>query len=335
MPVSINGSNGLTFNDGSSQNTAATGFGFKNRIINGNMAIAQRATSSSTQGYTTVDRFYCNRAGSAAGLTMAQVYGAFSTNKYSLSLQRDAGNSSTAALYVYQPIEGLNCRDMAGQSVTASFQIGTGANVTTTGHAVQLFYQTSTTDIGATASWTQIASTAFTVTASTAFTQKTATFTVPSTATQLMLVISLNVTGTAGADDRFYITEVQLEKAPSATPFDARSFSDELTLCQRYYEKTYDLVNTPGAITTSGSITTFPAAFATYFPWTYKVSKRVVPTVVGYSTSSGASGNWSQNNSSDVAITGIISTGQNSACAYTGTSSNISAYIHFTASAEL
>ena len=32
MSVQINGTNGLTFNDGSSQQTAATGFGFKNRI---------------------------------------------------------------------------------------------------------------------------------------------------------------------------------------------------------------------------------------------------------------------------------------------------------------
>ena len=33
MSVSINGTNGLVFNDASTQNTAATGFGFKNRII--------------------------------------------------------------------------------------------------------------------------------------------------------------------------------------------------------------------------------------------------------------------------------------------------------------
>lgn len=30
MSVTVNGTNGLTFNDGSTQQTAASGFGFKN-----------------------------------------------------------------------------------------------------------------------------------------------------------------------------------------------------------------------------------------------------------------------------------------------------------------
>jgi hypothetical protein len=35
MAVTLNGTTGLVFNDGSAQDTAATGFGFKNRLMNG------------------------------------------------------------------------------------------------------------------------------------------------------------------------------------------------------------------------------------------------------------------------------------------------------------
>ena len=57
MTISVSGSQ-ITFNDASVQNTAATGFGFKNRIINGAMMIDQRnaGASGTANGYT-VDRW--------------------------------------------------------------------------------------------------------------------------------------------------------------------------------------------------------------------------------------------------------------------------------------
>ena len=44
-----------------------------------------------------------------------------------------------------------------------------------------------------------------------------------------------NLANTSGAT--FYITGVQLEVGDSATPFEHRSYSDELARCQRYYQK--------------------------------------------------------------------------------------------------
>jgi hypothetical protein len=54
MSVTINGTSGLVFNDASTQATAATGFGFKNRLLNGAMQIAQRATSATITAGSTI-----------------------------------------------------------------------------------------------------------------------------------------------------------------------------------------------------------------------------------------------------------------------------------------
>ena len=58
MSVTINGTSGLVFNDASTQATAATGFGFKNRIINGGMDMAQRGTSFTSTGSANNDDTY-------------------------------------------------------------------------------------------------------------------------------------------------------------------------------------------------------------------------------------------------------------------------------------
>jgi hypothetical protein len=42
------------------------------------------------------------------------------------------------------------------------------------------------------------------------------------------------------------ITGVQLEIGEQATPFEHRSFADELKQCERYYEKTYEYGTAPG-----------------------------------------------------------------------------------------
>jgi hypothetical protein len=55
---------------------------------------------------------------------------------------------------------------------------------------------------------------------------------------------TLFVSQSAGAT--FQITGVQLEVGEQATPFEHRSFGDELQRCMRYYEKGYDYDTAPG-----------------------------------------------------------------------------------------
>jgi len=73
-------------------------------------------------------------------------------------------------------------------------------------------------------------------------------------------------------NNRFFITGVQLEEGTVATPFEHRSYTDELELCQRYYE---------GVYMTDGT-----AMFKSYesyggstnFEMQFKVEKRATPT---------------------------------------------------------
>ena len=77
MSITVNGTNGLTFNDASTQNTAATGFGFKNRIINGAMVIDQRnagasVTATITAAQTYVQDRWAYQASQASKFTIQQ-----------------------------------------------------------------------------------------------------------------------------------------------------------------------------------------------------------------------------------------------------------------------
>ena len=54
----------------------------------------------------------------------------------------------------------------------------------------------------------------------------------------------------------FFITGVQMELGEVATPFENESFQDNLTRCQRYYQKSYNYATAPGTATTGGEIGT-------------------------------------------------------------------------------
>jgi len=76
--------------------------------------------------------------------------------------------------------------------------------------------------------------------------------------------------------NNFYITGVQLEVGSVATPFEHRSYGEELALCQRYFEYVnYEI----GAVAGSSS------GRGTRFPYRMAVDKRSSPTVTINSTS--------------------------------------------------
>ena len=87
---------------------------------------------------------------------------------------------------------------------------------------------------------------------------------------------SVSLIGTNAAT--LYIAGAQLEKGSAATPFEFRPFAIELTLCQRYYEKSFDITVAPVAnsfgnnivIATSNTGSTYQVGLIPF-----KVTKRV------------------------------------------------------------
>jgi len=237
MTVSISGTGGVTFNDSSVQDTAATGFGLKNRIINGLMTTDQRNATAS-QTFTaagalaySVDRWYGFCTG--ANVTGQQVAGA-TTPTNTQFRYRFTGAASVATVGFGQRIEQKNSYDLAGSTCTLSADLAISATLTTVTWTAS--YATTTADtFGTLASptITQIATGTFTVSAT--VTNFSTNITVPAAATTGIQIVFTIGALTAGLT--WTIGNVQLEKGSTATAFDYRPFGTELQLAQRYFYK--------------------------------------------------------------------------------------------------
>jgi len=263
MSMTINGTSGLVFNDASTQNTAAK-VGMVNRIINGDMRIAQRTTSALTVDNDEdfpVDRtnVRCNRSGLSATSQQSSTAPTGFNNSIYINVTTGASASSTDRGYILQKIEGYNVADL---------MFGT-ANATPMTFSFWVRSSLTGTFSGAFQNNAQNRSYVFTYTISSANTweKKTISLTADTTGTwdstssaglfvQLDLGMGSSLqSGTTGSwisgDYRgatgavavfansgatFYTTGWQLEKGSTATSFDYRPYGTELSLCQRYYQ---------------------------------------------------------------------------------------------------
>ena len=277
--------NNLTF-DANGNTTAggtvamASSF-LRNRIINGNMYIAQRGTSATvtagtavptiSTGYPCLDRWFVYSTG--ANVTAAQVAGSGS-NKNLLQI---TGAASVTAVGVGQRIEQLNSYDLAGQTCTLSVNIANSVLTTVTWTAS---YATTADTFGTigTPTKTQIATGTFTV--SSTLTQYTANIAIPAAATtgiEILFTVGAQTSGT------WQIGNVQLEVGTVATPFERRQYGQELALCQRYYERSYEYGTATGAATTTASAQLPIAAGASNYQGVIPyVEKRAQPTIAFY-----------------------------------------------------
>jgi hypothetical protein len=252
--------------------------GTRNRIINGGMAIDQRnagASQSLSPGVKyTVDRWLVSATG--ATVTGQQVQGA-SAGQYRY---RITGAAGVTEIVFAQRIESINSADLAGKTVTLSVDIANSALSTVTWY---LQYPTSVTDNFSTI--TNIATGTWTVTST--VTRYSTQVSVPAAAVtglQVALVVGAQTSGT------WTIGDVQLEQGTVATPFERRSYGQELSLCQRYYEEVGTISTTNVFGIDGGSARSELISFT--------VDKRAVPTITL------KSGGWSYwNGSSSVTLT--------------------------------
>ena len=214
----------------------------RNLIINGAMEVAQRGSSSTSgaQVYL-LDRFY-TFIFSASNRTISQVTDAPDGFKHSIKLARDSGDSGTAGTYLSQPCESSACVGFAGEKITLSFWAKAGANFSSASSNISVaVYSGTGTDqtlmAGLTGSVAVIGAVNQAITTSWARYEFTSASAVPTGSNQLVFQIIQTPVGTAGADDWWEITGIQIEIGESATDFVHESYGDTLVKCQRYYQK--------------------------------------------------------------------------------------------------
>lgn len=310
MSVSINGTNGLVFSDGTSQNTSpfTGGFGFRNRIINGDFRIDQRnAGASVTSGYP-VDRWQLELA-QASKLTAQQNAGSVTppvgfTNYLGITSSSAYSITSTDYFLLTQRIEGFHAADLSwgtanAQAVTLSFQVRSSLTGTFSGalfNGASNRYYVFQYTISSANTWTPVAITIAGDTSGTWLTNNgmgvAVRFCLGSGSTRLGasgswgstgydgVTGTTSVVGTSGAT--FYITGVQLEKGSTATSFDYRPYGTELALCQRYYyQQTYDSTNAPCSSSAYWSTST-NVEWAFLYPVPMRTAPSIsIPTIGG------------------------------------------------------
>ena len=275
--------------------------GMRNRIINGAMDFWQRGTSTTTSSVYLADRW---QAQFPTGGTVSQETTSVPTgSRYAWKYVASATN---AYMQMGQQIEYMNCLDLQNTTVAISFM---ARSVTSNAGSTALTVRTRTiAGIDGTCLFAGSNSdTAITLT--TSWTRYTVTRTLPATFGSLSIEFVLGNSHVSG--DGIMLSQIQLESGSVATPFERRSYGQELALCQRYYAKTYNSNVVPGTSTGEGSITchAFNGAF-TRVTWSLPVSMRAVPTGTIYSTT-GASVKF-RNIDAGVDQTGSIDTGTES-----------------------
>jgi len=268
-------------------------FGFRNRIINGDMRIWQRGTvinNPTTSNFYTADRWGVNRNGDyAADLSVGRVAATGLPGfQYCMALQRNVGSSSTQAIGLWNSNESSNTYDLAGGPITLSFWLKVGANYSGGAITVALYTGTGIDQrIYQYTNQANILNTA--ISPNTTWARYSFTANVGSAATELGSYFTWTPTGVAGGDDSVYITGVQLESGSTATPFEFRPYGLELSLCQRYFQKSYQQDVKPG---TAGAY--FNAISHVYGSgsyqniwWRLPVTMRTVPVPKAYNPHTG------------------------------------------------
>ena len=247
---------GNAFNDGALSN--------RNLIINGGLTISQRyGTSASNLGGSSVfsvDRFNCFGPAASSTSTGQQVTDTPAGFKNSLKYTCGTGLSVTSGDYaqIQQTLEGNNTAHLKwgtsdAQDIVVSFWVkssltGTFAfNIQNGGFSRSYVAQYQ---INAANTWEYKTITVAGDTSGTWATDNTAslriiwdmgfgygtTSTVDAWQAGDVHYVSGNVKVNETSGATFYLTGVQLEVGDTATPFEHRSYGQELALCQRYYK---------------------------------------------------------------------------------------------------
>lgn len=322
--------------------------GKRNVLINGAFWINQRLPSTNADDTYAHDRWYAlTQTGTVA---VSTVTAAENTTPFMARLTQ---SQVTAQRMGYaQIIEGINCKHLRGQQVT--FRFGRTRLSSSDNIRIAVLEWTGTEDSvtsDVVNSWTSTTYTAGNfflasnvtvssvvqqaLTANTLTDGSSVTVTLGSSFNNLIVfawtenAVAQNVT--------FDLAKAQLELGGVASAFEVLEFGDSLRMCQRYYEKDYNLATAPGTITTgySATLASRSGGASDVFGRQFSVRKRLAPNMTVYSPNSGSSGNVRASAGVDRAVSSLASSEMAYTFAVTTSVAGESHNWFFTADAEL
>ena len=372
MPLIVDGITGVTFNDSSLQGAAASPFGLKNRIINGDMVIDQRNAGASVTGNDAVfgvDRWKAIVSQSSK-FTMQQNAGSVTppsgfTNYFGCTSSSAYTVGSAETFNIAQFIEGFNTADLGwgaagAASITLSFWVRSSLTGTFGGSVQNSASNRSypfTYSIAAANTWEQKT---VTIAGDTSGTWIGATNGI-GLRVNFGLGVGSTFSGTAGAwagsdldsatgavsvvgtnGATFYITGVQLEKGSTATSFDYLDYGRSLMQCQRYFEKSQP----QGSAVAGGTSEYFfvgsnfrGSSVLMRYPLKWSVTKRAQPTITFYNPRPSGTASQITTASADYSGTtaaNVLDSGTEvQGTTNSGGASGDPAYVNWTSSAEL
>lgn len=204
--------------------------GSQNYILNSSFNVWQRGTSFTSVGYT-ADRWYLSERTATTISRQNRDAGAYGS--YILRLVSTADTNSCS---IFQPLESIDVKRIAGKTVTFSFYAysSTGSEFLT-----YSIMANTTADVASTGTWTNIVSNTITVSSSDAndLRRYSITATIPYDGTAEGVAIKFNTSNIANGSS-INIFDVQLEDGPAPTDFKRRhnSITAETLACQRFYQ---------------------------------------------------------------------------------------------------
>jgi hypothetical protein len=256
----------------------------KNKIINGAFNVWQRGTSvtaSASVDTLIADRFYANRNGTGATVTISQQtftpgtapVAGYESQYFYRYAQTVAGTGGTFLIALAQKIEDV--RTFAGQTVTMSFFAKADASRVVTLEPYQSFGSGGSSSVFLT---TQ------NVTLTTSWARYSLTFAVPSVAGKTIGAGSFFAFSALGAVNTAQTLDfwgVQVEEGSVATAFQTATgtLQGELAACQRYYYRFASEGKTYASFNTAGY---FPSTTSFAGRHQHPVAMRTNPTVLDY-----------------------------------------------------
>jgi len=248
-----------------------------NALINGNFDVWQRGTSFSGGSEYTADRWKVEIDGGLGTKDLdTDVPDTKSLNSLAINI-----TDTVAFIQVGQQIELANFKHLRGQLATLSYKVK-ASGVTEFNSRIRysavpddsILFSGDTVDVQAkavTSEWSLI----------------THTFTVPTDAGSLTVEAS---TGAMVNTSYFKVAQAKLEEGSIATDFTSKAISVELSLCQRYYEKSFQSDTAPAIGQTTGRVRLVnlgAGAADISHNIQFKTRKLSTPTMTGYIAAGG------------------------------------------------